>query len=35
MGVLSSIPPEYVLIAGFFLIVGLLVGYMIATRRKP
>jgi hypothetical protein len=34
MSVLSGIPPDYVLIAGFFLLIGLLVGYMIATWRR-
>lgn len=34
MSVLSEIPPNYVYIAGFFLFVGLIVGYMIATLQK-
>lgn len=34
MGIVSNIPPEYVLIAGICITTGLIVGYMIGTRRN-
>lgn len=34
MSLFSEIPQNYVFIAGFFLFVGLVVGYVIATTRK-
>lgn len=33
MSMFSDIPPNYVYIAGFFMFIGLLIGYVIASWR--